>query len=75
MSPSPNTWARVSAKACVWGPTLPFQIPRADAIDVLHACVTADNYMQKRKVLPMTWDKDDWPQVNARGLNRYQSRQ
>lgn len=42
---------------------------------MLHACVTADNYMQKRKVLPMTWDKDGWPQVNARGLNRYQSRQ
>ena len=41
---------------------------------VLHAYETADNYLQKLKVLPMTWDKDGWPVVDPQDLNRYQSK-
>lgn len=40
---------------------------------VLHAYETADKYLQKLKVLPMTWDKALWPVVDPRDLNRYQS--
>ncbi|MEG1118501.1 MAG: hypothetical protein RSE46_25925 [Janthinobacterium sp.] len=42
---------------------------------MLHAYETADNYLQKLKILPMTWDKDGWPQVDPRDLNRYHSRE
>lgn len=41
---------------------------------VLHAYETADKYLQKLKVLEMTWDAQGWPQVDPRDLNRYQSR-
>jgi arabinan endo-1,5-alpha-L-arabinosidase len=41
---------------------------------VLHAYETADNYLQKLKILPMTWDKDGWPVVDPQDLNRYQSK-
>ncbi|MES3023024.1 MAG: arabinan endo-1,5-alpha-L-arabinosidase [Pseudomonadota bacterium] len=40
---------------------------------VLHAYETADKYLQKLKVLPMAWDKDQWPLVDQHELNRYQS--
>lgn len=40
---------------------------------VLHAYETADKYLQKLKVLPMSWDKEQWPVVDPRDLNRYQS--
>jgi arabinan endo-1,5-alpha-L-arabinosidase len=41
---------------------------------VLHAYETADNYLQKLKILEMKWDKDGWPTVDAADLNRYQSK-
>lgn len=41
---------------------------------VLHAYETADNYLQKIKILEMKWDKDGWPSVDQNDLNRYQSR-
>ena len=41
---------------------------------VLHAYETADNYLQKIKILEMTWDKDAWPVVDAKALDRYQSK-
>lgn len=41
---------------------------------VLHAYETADNYLQKIKILAMAWDKDGWPVVNQKDLNRYQSK-
>lgn len=40
---------------------------------VLHAYETADRYLQKLKVLDMTWDQDGWPVVAQSELNRYQS--
>jgi arabinan endo-1,5-alpha-L-arabinosidase len=40
---------------------------------VLHAYETADNYLQKLKILEMKWDKDGWPTVDAADLNRYKS--
>lgn len=40
---------------------------------VLHAYETADRYMQKLKVLEMTWDKEGWPVIDQKELNRYQS--
>ncbi|MGV7206941.1 arabinan endo-1,5-alpha-L-arabinosidase [Oxalobacteraceae bacterium A2-2] len=42
---------------------------------VLHAYETADNYLQKLKILEMKWDKDNWPSVDPRDLNKYQSNQ
>lgn len=42
---------------------------------VLHAYETADNYLQKLKVMEMKWDKDGWPVVDPEDLNRYQSKQ
>ncbi|MFB9240926.1 arabinan endo-1,5-alpha-L-arabinosidase [Massilia antarctica] len=42
---------------------------------VMHAYETADNYLQKLKILDMRWDKDGWPAVDPQDLNRYQSRQ
>ena len=40
---------------------------------VLHAYETADKYLAKLKVLPITWDKDGWPLVDPQDLNRYVS--
>jgi arabinan endo-1,5-alpha-L-arabinosidase len=40
---------------------------------VLHAYETADRYKQKLKVLPIKWDKDEWPTVDPQDLNRYTS--
>lgn len=40
---------------------------------VLHAYETADNYLQKLKILNIHWDKDGWPQVDAAELDSYQS--
>ena len=40
---------------------------------VLHAYETADKYKQKLKVMEMKWDKDGWPTVDRKDLNRYQS--
>ncbi|GAB2844894.1 arabinan endo-1,5-alpha-L-arabinosidase [Pseudoduganella ginsengisoli] len=40
---------------------------------VLHAYETADHYLQKLKVLEMKWDKDAWPVVDQKDLNRYHS--
>ena len=42
---------------------------------VLHAYETADNYLQKLKILEMQWDQDGWPKVDPAELDRYQSRQ
>jgi arabinan endo-1,5-alpha-L-arabinosidase len=42
---------------------------------VMHAYETADNYLQKLKILDIKWDKEDWPTVNPDDLDRYQSRQ
>ncbi len=42
---------------------------------VMHAYETADNYLQKLKILEMRWDQDGWPAVDAGDLDRYQSRQ
>src|SRR5690606_35814448 len=41
---------------------------------VLHAYESADNYLQKIKILEMTWDKQGWPKVDPKDLDRYQSR-
>ncbi len=40
---------------------------------VLHAYETGDKYLQKLKVLEMKWDKDGWPVVDPKDLNRYTS--
>jgi arabinan endo-1,5-alpha-L-arabinosidase len=40
---------------------------------VLHAYETADKYLQKLKILPMHWDADQWPVVDPRDLDNYQS--
>lgn len=40
---------------------------------VLHAYESADKYKQKLKVLEMKWDKDGWPVLDQKDLNRYQS--
>ena len=42
---------------------------------VLHAYETADDYLQKLKILDLKWDKEGWPTVDAADLERYQSRQ
>lgn len=42
---------------------------------VLHAYETADKYLQKLKVLDISWDKDGWPTVDPKDLDRYQSKQ
>ncbi len=42
---------------------------------VLHAYEAADKYLQKLKVLEMTWDQDGWPAVDRQDLNRYISQQ
>jgi len=40
---------------------------------VLHAYESADGFKQKLKVLEMRWDKDAWPVLDQKDLNRYQS--
>lgn len=40
---------------------------------VLHAYESADNGLQKLKILEMTWDKDGWPVVNSDDLDSYMS--
>lgn len=40
---------------------------------VLHAYETADGYLQKLKILPMSWDADQWPVVDPHDLDNYQS--
>jgi arabinan endo-1,5-alpha-L-arabinosidase len=42
---------------------------------VLHAYETADDYLQKLKILDITWDKDGWPTVDPQDLDRYRSKQ
>jgi arabinan endo-1,5-alpha-L-arabinosidase len=41
---------------------------------VLHAYETADDYLQKLKILEMKWDKDGWPTVDPDDLDRYQAK-
>lgn len=38
---------------------------------VLHAYETADNYLQKLKILNIHWDNEGWPQVNEKELDSY----
>jgi len=40
---------------------------------VLHAYETADHYKQKLKVMDIHWDKDGWPTVDPKDLDRYVS--
>ncbi|MFZ6776087.1 arabinan endo-1,5-alpha-L-arabinosidase [Undibacterium sp. Ji83W] len=40
---------------------------------VLHAYETADNYLQKLKILDLQWDAEQWPVVDAAQLNTYRS--
>ena len=40
---------------------------------VLHAYETADNYLQKLKIMEMKWDKNGWPTVDQADLNNYRS--
>ena len=42
---------------------------------VLHAYETADDHLQKLKILDIAWDKDGWPTVDASALDSYQSKQ
>jgi arabinan endo-1,5-alpha-L-arabinosidase len=44
-------------------------------IMVLHAYESADKYLQKLKIMQIQWDKDGWPTVDPRDLNRYNSTQ
>ena len=41
---------------------------------VLHAYETADNYLQKLKILEIHWDKEAWPLVNEKELDTYVSK-
>ena len=40
---------------------------------VLHAYETADNGVQKLRILPMSW-KNDWPVVNPADLNKLKTK-
>ena len=42
---------------------------------VLHAYETADNYLQKLKIMEMKWDTNGWPTVDQADLNKYRSTQ
>jgi arabinan endo-1,5-alpha-L-arabinosidase len=42
---------------------------------VLHAYETADDYLQKLKIMEMTWDANGWPVVDPADLNKYRSNQ
>ncbi len=41
---------------------------------VLHAYETADNYLQKLKILNIHWDQEGWPLVDEKELDSFQSR-
>lgn len=41
---------------------------------VLHAYETADNYLQKLKILNIHWDKEGWPLVDDAELDTYKSK-
>ena len=38
---------------------------------VLHACETADDYLQKLKIMEMKWDANGWPMADQADLNKY----
>ncbi len=40
---------------------------------VLHAYESADNYLQKLKILTIHWDKEGWPLVDEKELDSYRS--
>jgi arabinan endo-1,5-alpha-L-arabinosidase len=42
---------------------------------VLHAYESADNFLQKLKIMEMKWDANGWPQVDQADLNKYRSTQ
>ncbi|MYM66817.1 family 43 glycosylhydrolase [Pseudoduganella sp. FT55W] len=42
---------------------------------VLHAYETADNYLQKLKIMEMKFDSAGWPTVDPADLNKYRSNQ
>jgi arabinan endo-1,5-alpha-L-arabinosidase len=42
---------------------------------VLHAYETADNYLQKLKIMEMKFDPTGWPTVDQADLNKYRSNQ
>jgi len=42
---------------------------------VLHAYETADNYLQKLKIMEMKFDPAGWPKVEQADLNKYRSNQ
>jgi arabinan endo-1,5-alpha-L-arabinosidase len=42
---------------------------------VLHAYETADNYLQKLKIMEMKFDATGWPTVDQADLNKYRSNQ
>ncbi len=42
---------------------------------VLHAYETADDYLQKLKIMEMKWDANGWPTVDQADLNKYRSTQ
>jgi arabinan endo-1,5-alpha-L-arabinosidase len=42
---------------------------------VLHAYESADNFLQKLKIMEMKWDASGWPQVDQADLNKYRSTQ
>jgi len=52
-------------------------VTSADGKDylVLHAYESADNFVQKLKILELHWDQDGWPTVDPADLNRYRSEQ
>lgn len=41
---------------------------------VLHAYETADKYLQKLKIMNISWDKEGWPMVNEKELDTYNSK-
>jgi arabinan endo-1,5-alpha-L-arabinosidase len=47
----------------------------AKDVMVLHAYDSADHYRQKLKIMPIAWDKDGWPVIDPKDLNRYISTQ
>ena len=40
---------------------------------MLHAYETADNYLQKLKIMEMKFDAAGWPAVDQADLNKYRS--
>jgi arabinan endo-1,5-alpha-L-arabinosidase len=41
---------------------------------VFHAYDAADKFLPKLKILEMKWDKNQWPEVDAKGLSTYRSK-